>query len=105
MIAKVLHNNSVYYSPVFAVSIKRNDCKAVVFDSTFSELVVLTIFRDTFYNILFIIVILRLKKKDSNHIGTIETFSKQSSIKNILLKCYKKHEGYYRKLEFKSIQQ
>ena len=53
MLAKILHNNSVYYSPVFAVSIKRNDCKAVVFDSTFSELVVLTIFRDTRYNILF----------------------------------------------------
>ena len=53
MLAKILHKNSVYYSPVFAVSIKRNDCKAVVFDSTFSELVVLTIFRDTRYNILF----------------------------------------------------
>ena len=53
MLAKILHNNSVYYSPVFAVSITRNDSKAVVFDSTFSELVVLTIVRDTRYNILF----------------------------------------------------
>ncbi len=53
MIAKVLYNNSVYYSPVFAVSIKRNNCKAVVFDSSFSQLIVLTIFRDVRYNILF----------------------------------------------------
>ena len=53
MIAKVLHNNSVYYSPVFAVSIKRNNCKAVVFYSSFSQLIVLTIFRDARYNILF----------------------------------------------------
>ena len=53
MIAKVLHNNSVYYSPVFAVSIKRNNCKAVVFNSSFSQLIVLTIFRDARYNILF----------------------------------------------------
>jgi hypothetical protein len=53
MLAKVLHNNSVYYSPVFAVSIKGNNCEAVVFDSTFSQLIVLTIFRDTSYNILF----------------------------------------------------
>lgn len=53
MIAKVLHNNSVYYSPVFAVSIKGNNCKAVVFDSSFSQLIVLTIFKDTRYNILF----------------------------------------------------
>ena len=53
MIAKVIHNNSVYYSPVFAVSMKRNDCKAVVFDSSFSQLIVLTIFEETRYNILF----------------------------------------------------
>ena len=53
MIAKILHNNSVYYSPVFAVSIKRNNCKAVVFNSSFSQLIVLTIFRDSRYNILF----------------------------------------------------
>ena len=53
MIAKVLHNNSVYYSPVFAVSIKRNNCKAVVFNSSFSQLIVLTIFRNARYNILF----------------------------------------------------
>ena len=53
MIAKVLHNNSVYYSPVFAVSTKRNNCKAVVFNSSFSQLIVLTIFRDARYNILF----------------------------------------------------
>jgi len=53
MLAKVLHNNSVYYSPVFAVSIKRNDYKAVVFDRSFSQLIVLTIFRNARYNILF----------------------------------------------------
>lgn len=48
-----MHNNSVYYSPVFAVSIKTNNRKAVVFDSSFSQLIVLTIFRDARYNILF----------------------------------------------------
>ena len=53
MLAKVMHNNSVYYSPVFAVSIKRNNCKAVVFDSSFSQLIVLNIFKDGRYNILF----------------------------------------------------
>ena len=53
MIAKVMHNNSVYYSPVFAVSIKRNNCNAVVFDNSFSKLIVKTIFKDTHYNILF----------------------------------------------------
>lgn len=53
MLAKVLHNNSVYYSPVFAVSIKTNNCKAVVFDSSFSQLIVLTIFGDNRYKILF----------------------------------------------------
>lgn len=53
MIAKVIHNNSVYYSPVFAVSMKRNDCKAVVFDSSFSQLIVLSIFEENRYNILF----------------------------------------------------
>ncbi len=53
MIAKIMHNNIVYYSPVFAVSMKVNDCKAVVFDSSFSQLIVLTIFKDISYNILF----------------------------------------------------
>ena len=53
MLAKIMHNNSVYYSPVFAVSIKRNNCKAVVFDSSFSQLIVLHIFQGTRYNILF----------------------------------------------------
>ena len=53
MLAKILHNNSVYYSPVFAVSTKRNSYKAVVFNSSFSQLIVLTIFRDACYNILF----------------------------------------------------
>lgn len=48
-----MHNNSVYYSPVFAVSMKVNDCKAVVFDSSFSQLIVLTIFKDIGYGILF----------------------------------------------------
>lgn len=53
MLAKIMHNNSVYYSPVFAVSIKRNNCKAVVLDSSFSQLIVLHIFQGTRYNILF----------------------------------------------------
>ena len=53
MLAKVMYNNSVYYSPVFAVSIKTNNCKAVVFDSSFSQLIVLHIFKDNRHNILF----------------------------------------------------
>ena len=53
MIAKIMHNNSVYYSPVFALSIKTNNCKAVVFDSSFSQLLVVSIFKDVRYNILF----------------------------------------------------
>lgn len=53
MIAKVMYNNSVYYSPVFAIYIKRNNSKAVIFDSSFSQLIVVTIFRNRNYNVLF----------------------------------------------------
>ena len=53
MLAKVMHNNSVYYSPVFAISLKTNNCKAVIFDNCFSELIVVTIFKGTSYNLLF----------------------------------------------------
>lgn len=53
MLAKVMHNNSVYYSPVFAISLKTNNCKAVIFDNCFSELIVVTVFKGTSYNLLF----------------------------------------------------
>ena len=45
MFAKILHNNSVYYSPVFAVSMKGTNNKVIVFDSSFEKLIVVDIFK------------------------------------------------------------
>ncbi len=53
MFAKILHNNSVYYSPVFAVSMKRTNNKVVVFDSSFEKLIVVDIFKRNHYTTLF----------------------------------------------------
>ncbi len=53
MLAKILSNGCVYHSPVFAVSMKYPS-KAVVFDSSFSELIVVDVCRDNKYTVLFI---------------------------------------------------
>ena len=53
MIAKVIHNGSVYYSPVFAVSMKYPRPKAVIFDSSFSKLIIVDVFKNSQYMVLF----------------------------------------------------
>ena len=52
MLAKIIHNDNVYYSPVFAVSMKY-PCKAIVFDSSFNELIVVEICKNNRYTVLF----------------------------------------------------
>lgn len=52
MLAKVLSRGSVYHSPVFAVSMK-HPVKVVVFDSSFTELIVVEVFRTNRYSVLF----------------------------------------------------
>ncbi len=53
MLAKILSNDSIYYSPVFAISLKRMHGQAVVFDSTFSQLIVVDIFDKHQYKLFF----------------------------------------------------
>ena len=53
MIAKIVHNDSIYYSPVFAVSTKYRKMKAVVFDSSFSQLIVIDVFKNNKYFMFF----------------------------------------------------
>lgn len=53
MFAKIKHDNSVYYSPVFAVSLKYAKCHAIVFDHTFSQLIVIEVFKGNKYTALF----------------------------------------------------
>lgn len=53
MIAKVLHRDGVYYSPVFAVSLRNHYYKAVVFDSALKELTVVDIYKDMKHTVLF----------------------------------------------------
>lgn len=53
MFAKILHNDSIYYSPVFAVSMKYSYSKAVVFDESYTELIVVDIYRDNQYTTFF----------------------------------------------------
>ena len=48
-----MRNGVVYYTPVFAVSFTRKDYKAVVLDSTFSELIVVHICKHDQYTVLF----------------------------------------------------
>lgn len=43
MIAKILNNNRVYYSPVFAVNLSYANFKAIVFDELYSKLIVVDI--------------------------------------------------------------
>ena len=54
MFAKILHHSTTYYSPVFAVSIKHSNIKAVVFDEAFAELIVVDVFKNNQYTPLFI---------------------------------------------------
>lgn len=54
MFAKVLHDDTVYYSPVFAVHAKYPINKAVVFDSSFTQLIVVKLFHRDKYNVLFL---------------------------------------------------
>ena len=44
MIAKILNNNRVYYSPVFAVNLSYANFKAIVFDELYSKLIVVDIY-------------------------------------------------------------
>ena len=55
MIAKIMHQDSVYYSPVLAVSLRQRFYKAVVFDSNYEELIVVDIFniKDMKHTVLF----------------------------------------------------
>lgn len=52
MQAKIKHKDGVYYSPVFAVSQMNYRNKAVVFDRSFTQLIVVDIFKDR-YSLLF----------------------------------------------------
>ena len=44
MIAKILNNDRVYYSPVFAVNLSYANYKAIVFDDLYSKLIVVDIY-------------------------------------------------------------
>lgn len=54
MIAKVLNNNRVYYSPVFAVNLSYANCKAIVFDDLYSKLIVVDIYERHRTRLLFL---------------------------------------------------
>ena len=45
MFAKILNGNNVYLSPVFALSFNRENSKVVIFDETYSSLIVKKIYR------------------------------------------------------------
>lgn len=49
MFAKILNDNNVYLSPVFALSFNRENSKVVVFDETYSSLIVKKIYSDVFF--------------------------------------------------------
>lgn len=53
MIAKVLNDNNIYYSPVFAVYYNHCDPKAIILNNTFSELIVIDIWKNDKFSILF----------------------------------------------------
>ena len=53
MFAKIMDGDMVYYSPVFAVSMKRHKFKAIVFDHSFTQLIVVDVFHSNTYNIFF----------------------------------------------------
>ena len=54
MIAKILNNNSVYYSPVFAVNLSYANYKAIVFDELYSKLIVVDIYERDRTRLLFL---------------------------------------------------
>lgn len=54
MIAKILNNNSVYYSPVFAVNLSYANYKAIVFDDLYSKLIVVDIYERHRTRLLFL---------------------------------------------------
>ena len=54
MLAKIMHKNGVYYSPVFAVSTSYPNSKVVVFDPSFSYLTVVSLFREVTYTTLLV---------------------------------------------------
>lgn len=45
IIAKVMNNNKIYITPVFAVYLNRMESKVVVFDDSFSELIVIDLYK------------------------------------------------------------
>ena len=49
MKAKVLLNNTTYITPVFALSLKVGNVKAIVFDPSYSKLIVVDVFKDVTY--------------------------------------------------------
>ncbi|MBR2971001.1 MAG: hypothetical protein IKC48_04310 [Clostridia bacterium] len=76
MQAKIKHKDGVYYSPVFAVSLTLSRGKAVVFDRSFTQLIVVDIFKDR-YSVLFTDYNaddFASMSPHSSHIGTIEIF-------------------------------
>ena len=54
MFAKILNNNKVYYSPVFALTMKGRNNKAIVLDESFTQLVVVDFFQKYEYKMLFL---------------------------------------------------
>ena len=54
MIAKILNNNRVYYSPVFAVNLSYANFKAIVFDELYSKLIVVDIYERHRTRLLFL---------------------------------------------------
>lgn len=54
MIAKILNNNRVYYSPVFAVNLSYANFKAIVFDELYSKLIIVDIYERDRTRLLFL---------------------------------------------------
>lgn len=54
MIAKILNNDRVYYSPVFAVNLSYANYKAIVFDELYSKLIVVDIYERHRTRLLFL---------------------------------------------------
>lgn len=54
IIAKVMNNNKIYITPVFAVCLNRMESKVVVFDDSFSELIVIDLYKKYRNAVLFI---------------------------------------------------
>ena len=54
MFAKILNGNNVYLSPVFALSFNRENSQVVIFDETYSSLIVKKIYRLWRSDVLFL---------------------------------------------------